>query len=198
MAPSVNLIPESRLVAQKRRRRIQAWIATVAVTIGVVGAGGAWSLLSIVDHGTKERMELSDLSGRTSQLQQVLDEKQRALVNANARLRAMLVVTLEPDWSLLMAVLAEALEDDAVLESFRLVPVIEEDAPADARPTYVVMLSGIARTQEGVSSYVLSLEGLALFELVTLKESARRTVNEQEVVIFTLQCEFDAIERGDS
>lgn len=197
MVRSVNLIPAPRLLALRRRRRIHAWIATVAVSIGVVGAGSVWSLLSIVDHGAKERLEIADLSARITQLQEQHDEKHRELVNANARLRATLVVTLEPDWSWLMAILAEALNEQTVLESFRLVPVAVEDGPADARPEYVVMLTGLAETQAEVSSYVLSLEDLGLFELVTLKESARRAIDTREVVFFTLQCEFNAIERGE-
>lgn len=197
MAPTVNLIPETRLLAQKCRRRVRAWIGTVAISVGFVCAVSVWSLVSLVDRGGAERLELADLSNRTKDLQAELDEKHRALVNANARLRATLKVTLEPDWSELMAVLASALNEDTVLESFRLVPVDASEGGSDARPTYIVMLTGLARHQEGVSSYVLSLEDLSLFEQVTLKESSRRSVNDDEVVVFTLQCDFDSITRDE-
>ena len=192
----INLIPEPRRLAQERRGRVQAWMATTGVMLAVVAAGCAWSLLSIVDSGSKERQELTELGGRIEQLEGEVKAKQVALSDASARLRATLVVTLEPDWSLLMAMLADELKDDAALESFRLVPVESEEGQEVRRPNYLVMLTGVARTQEGVSSYVLNLEELGLFDQVTLKESSRRKVKDEEVVVFNLQCELTPTREG--
>jgi len=164
----------------------------VGVTAGVIAAASAWSLISIVDSGAEERARLDDVSGRIAELERSRDEKLAALADANARLRATLVVTLEPDWSILMAVLADALGEDAALESFRLLPNEpgEEDAATSRRPGYVVMLSGVSPSQEGVSSYVLRLESLELFDQVTLKEWYRRTLDDEEMVAFDVRCEF--------
>jgi len=197
MTPSINLIPATRLEAQQRRRRVRAWIGTVGMTAGVVAAGSVWSLLSIVESGAEERARLDERSARISQLEEGRDAKLAELADANARLRATLVVTLEPDWSILMALLAATLEEDAALEGFRLVPTSRgEGADEDRRPGYVVMLSGVSTSQGGVSSWVLRLEGLGLFDQVTLKEWHRRSLEDEEMVAFNVECVLAARGEG--
>jgi hypothetical protein len=114
-----------------------------------------------------------------------------------------MVVHLEPDWSLLMGLIAEALGDDAVLDRFHLLPA--EAAPASrggasprAAPTdetrtnrsYVLLLGGVSRSQEGVSDFVIRLEDLGLFDRVKLLESRRGAPSGDELVGFDLRCDL--------
>ena len=202
MVASCNLIPSRRLEAQQRRGRIRAWAATVGVFACVLVAGCAWSLVAFVDHGVRERDALEDLRRRVEQLELDRDTKRRQLSEATATLLATRVVHEEPDWSMLMGLIADVLADDAVLERFSLEPA---EAPKGgsgdgAAPkaggvsgrSYVLLLTGASRSQQGVADFVIRLEELGLFDRVKLLESRRGAPSGEELVGFDVRCELGA------
>jgi hypothetical protein len=188
---SINLMPARRRDALRRRRRIQAWIATVCVYACVVGAGALWSFVATLDFGSREQLELADLSARAKVLEEDTQAKQAEFASANATLKANLVVHQEPNWSVLMALIAAELREDAVLERFRMMQGEYKGGATDA-PAYVVLLTGTSLSQANVFEFTLRLEGLKLFRKVTIVESRRKSIGGREVVGFDMRCELDA------
>jgi hypothetical protein len=159
------------------------------VYAGVVGAGALWSLLAVLEFGSREQLELADLTARADLLEKDTQAKQAKLARENATLRANLVVHQEPNWSVLMALIAAEMGEDAVLERFRLMPESSK-ADASAPTSYVVLLSGTSLSQASVFEFVIRLEKLGLFKKVTISESRRKSMGGREVVGFDMRCDL--------
>ncbi len=111
----------------------------------------------------------------------------------------------QPDWSLLLAMLSSALGDETVLRSIRL-QAPPEAAPgaaggsgtpggaAAARTLQPITLevTGLGRTQQVVSEFVLRLEHTPLFEMVRLVDTRREPFLNDHAVVFRIECVLDA------
>ena len=116
-----------------------------------------------------------------------------------ARLASGRAVGEQPDWSLLLAMLSSALGDETVLRSVRL------QAPPEAAPggttgagsartlrPITLDLSGLGRTQQIVSEFVLRLEHTPLFKTVRLVDTRRELFLNDHAVVFRIECVLDA------
>jgi hypothetical protein len=115
-----------------------------------------------------------------------------------------------PDWSLLLAMLADSLADEVVLERCSLAPAekTEDAAAADrlaqASPTdffnqrFRFELGGYARSQMAVSRFTLRLEKAGLFDQVRLVKTSRQSFLGGEAVAFQLECLLDGRGRAKS
>ncbi len=210
----INLIPRYRIEARQRRSRIRAWawgcagyaavmVAACAVAASVFGGGDRST------SGEMGRMErqLADTNRQLTLVRPEMDE-------ARAQLDAGRAVTVQPDWGLLLKLLAQSRGDSVVLDRVALSPVeaptvaekIEATKPAaggnialaaakkkrDAekrKPLCVeIQISGLARTQLDVSQFVLRLEQIKLFDQVKLLDTSRAAPGESAVISFRLQC----------
>jgi hypothetical protein len=120
-------------------------------------------------------------------------------------------VAHQPDWSVLLGLLAQSLGEEIVLTSCKLesqpptpdapapmprpgaaAPAPESTAAAAAlrepgARRYTLQISGIGRTQSSVSQFVLRLERLGLFERVTILKTARELFGEHDSIGFRLE-----------
>ena len=116
-----------------------------------------------------------------------------------ARLASGHAVGEQPDWSLLLAMLSSALGDETVLRSIRL-QAPPEAAPgggggADAArslPPITLDLTGLGRTQQVVSEFVLRLEQMPLFKQIRLVDTRREPFLNLHAVVFRIECVLDA------
>lgn len=186
----VDLRPAALSARQRLHRRIRAWTVALVVWTGLVLAAalvltpGAGAVRAALAQLGAERQELDTL--RTG-----LDDRAKQV-----RARLMLVergleisrhVARHPDWSVLMRVLASRGAGAVVLESVELERTIDAaqtraparrgkvDAPGlPAVDRYTLRVSGLGRSQEAVSAYVLALESSGLFERVTIRQTEAR------------------------
>jgi len=109
----------------------------------------------------------------------------------------------QPDWGMLLSLLASKLGDDAALSLCSLEPVqplaVGVKGPANpgadraketGRPQQLkLVLKGNARTQEAASTFVLALEKTGAFDRVNLVETQRDQKGEVGVA-FEVVCEM--------
>lgn len=215
----VNFIPRQRREAASHRARLRAW---------ALGAS-AYALLCLVAFAVSGTVdvaedpavaaELTQLPGQIDASQRALNSLQMQLDDAQARLDAARAVAHQPDWSVLLGVLAQSLGDDVVLTTCKL----EADHPGDrttlaprtgaSRATgpaafagadpaaassvvpgsrFTLELSGLGRSQASVSQFVLRLEQLGIFERVTILKTGREMFGEHESIGFRLEATIGA------
>jgi Tfp pilus assembly protein PilN len=218
----VNFIPRARRELAERRRRVRTWASGVA----------AYALLGAVvlaASGTGAVVEDPSVAQKLAQLPGEIDASRRALTNlkaqlteAQAKLDAARAVAEQPDWSVLLGLLAQSLGEEIVLTSCKLdADPLAGDRPlngprpgatpgsgAGAKPPepppppslngarYTVLLSGLGRTQSSVSQFVLRLEELGLFERVTILKTNREMFGEHESIGFRLEATIAGAREG--
>jgi hypothetical protein len=207
----VDLIPSTRRELHRRRRRVRVWIGAgcaYAALLGgtLVGAAAAWPR----DQETPAAalgaatLENEQHRSRTAALAAEIAHKQRELAANKA-------VGNQPDWSILLALVAEALGPDAALREANLtaetitppaaapkppapgaiqaepVPVID----AEPRRSFSLVLTGLARSQGAVNEVVKRLEATGLFERILLIETRREGTDTQAALTsFRFSCQL--------
>lgn len=209
---AVDLIPSTRRELLRRRMRARAWIGTgcayaVLLACALAGAAAAWprdqetpsaALAAATVENEQHRSRLTEMSAEIAQ-------KQRELAANKA-------VGNQPDWSILLALVAEALGPEAALREANLVTQIEAPEPAsgtpapppagpaaaqaapalDAEPrrSFSLTISGIAKSQVTVNEVVRRLEATGLFERIVLIETKREGTEEQDLTAFRFRCQL--------
>lgn len=198
----VNLIPAPRRQAKACRSRLVRWAIVLGVYAGVLVAGhfvcdSRWS----ADGGalaSEIRASAAQLGATNSLMLSIHGE----LVETEEKLRSARAVGRQPDWGVLLALLAKNVRSEVVLELCRLRPVdgarggrgggSSGKGEADGvvgrldRPL-LLELSGLATSQAAVSRFVLRLEKTGLFEQVRLVSTNQRSFQKRNVVSFRLE-----------
>jgi len=112
----------------------------------------------------------------------------------------------QPDWSVMLALLAEGLGHDVVLKSCELNQVLTpltgagrgpavstpgRQDPSDKKEhevTFALMVTGFGRSQTAVSQFVLRLERSGLFDSVRLIDANRQPFLNGKAIAFQLEC----------
>jgi len=124
------------------------------------------------------------------------------LADAQRKLESSRAIGKQPDWSVLLALLAESLGQEVVLDRCELAaagaPIgggpLRTPSGGDkpARPEgdgrFVFRLSGFGRSQMAVSQFALRLERIGLFDQVRLIKTDRRPFLSGKAVAFRLEC----------
>ena len=218
MSASVNLIPLRRMQARHRDVRVRRWIViTVAyVALLVVGCGVTDVLWSRPGRAISE--ELTALDRQLADLTRQISLVQPELAEGKSQLEASRAVAIQPDWSLLLALLSRLRGDSVVLERCVLTPELET---SQIRPTVVnasaggavaatakpppsmrksmhvrLELKGLGRTNHDVSRFVLNLEQSGLFDSVRLMETVRAPFGTGHAVSFRVHCFMQERQEG--
>jgi hypothetical protein len=206
---SVNFIPARRITAKQRRRQINRWAVTVSVyamlLIGVYACsyalwGGGHAAIADEERKTSLRVE---------QAKRAISTLQGELTAEEATLKANQALADQPDWSVLLVLVAGSLSDEVVLNRCDLRPgqVLETAAagsPAPGPPPsgppspapgaaatpgpFVLTVAGYGKTMTAVSQFVLALERLALFDQVRLIKTNREPFQSTQAVAFQIEC----------
>lgn len=186
----INLTPAYRRLATQRARRLRRWTGgglAYAAVAGIVwvGCAAGWTQgQGLRDRGRIER--------RIHQLKQAVVRISPRLDTARLKLRANRAVTRQPDWSILLAAVSGVLGERAVLEQCRLGPITTpSQKKQDAQhhdPRYRLRLDGMARSQAATLAFVSRLQGLGIFERVTLIRTSRRPFRNAHAVAFEIAC----------
>ena len=214
----VNFIPRQRRDASSRRARCRAWtIGASAYALLCVVAFAASGAIDVADDPTVAS-DLAQLPARIDASQRALTTLRAQLAEAQARLNAARAVAQQPDWSVLLGLLAQSLGDDIVLTACRLEAEHPSDRAAASSPPpgginraadggrsgapaapvvgpgsrFTLELAGLGRTQASVSRFVLRLEQLGLFERVTIVKTGREMFGEHESIGFRLEATLGA------
>ena len=189
----INLIPASRREAKARRTRLIRWGIVLGLYAGaLLGAhfvcGACWS-------GDSHLLaaETRASAARLREANRTMLSLHGELTQTEEKLRSAQAVGRQPDWGVLLGLLARNVGDDIVLEFCRL----RQDAPPRSKKASAVAerdqpllldLGGLAMSQAIVSQFVLRLEKTGLFDQVRLVNTAQRTFLKKDAVAFRLEC----------
>jgi hypothetical protein len=188
---SRNFIPSHRLEAAQRHRRLHAWIGAAAIYAAAlvavyIGCACVWG----VDAKALARRRQAT-ANRVEQIRGQIQKAQADLTQARRTLAANEAVGGHPDWSLLLILLAQNMNERVVLRQCRLTPGgVEDDTAAESRPTgaWRLEMSGFGREVTAVSQFALALEKTGLFEEVRLLKTVRQPFMAQQATHFEIQC----------
>ena len=212
---SVNLIPAHRTAAKRRRvhlRRCAAGCAAWAV-LSAVAAGAAHAMWRTADDSVAAE-RLAAVNDEIERTERAIASARVKLAAAQSTLRANQAIANQPDWSILLAVLAKGIGDDVVLKSCHVRPIpaagspearrsaapaaVAPGAPAgsgsgtlsEAGP-FELEASGVARTLASAHRFVGDLEKTGLFARVTLMDTTRDQYTGKPAIAFRLKCSLD-------
>ncbi len=176
MSTVVNLLSRHRVDALDRRRRTRAWsLALAAYGIGIFVT---WSGFATAMRIPSPAVALADVQSRLD----ARETEHANLVKAISKLKSqsdlMEGVTDHPDWSLLLALIANAGAQEVGLQRLTLVAtpsaatVKGSDIPEHG--PWSLALAGAAPSQRSATEFVTRLEKLGIFNSVTLTETRER------------------------
>lgn len=204
---SINLIPAPRRLAAARRRRLRGWVV-------VCLAFGALLLLACevchVVWGGERRALDAGIDATADQIKQSSHAIQtlcRELADVQWKLDSCRAVGKQPNWGIPLALLAEKLSEDVVLERCELDAAKEPagetaaEEPGEAQDgslcgRFVFRVSGFGRSQTAVSQFVLRLEKSKLFDRVKLIKTNRQEFLSGKAVVFQLECLLEGRDRS--
>ncbi len=199
MQPYVNLIPAYRLEAHRHRQHVRQWV--IRVCVYAAGALGVCVLAHVTwDTGhpnlepqiRRTQAQIKTLNGSIASANTTLARTRRSL-QANQQLRD------HPDWSLLLAYLAKAIDAELVLRECTLEPhqiqaatnqPVTDRQPSNPIPprAYQINLRGLGRSQAAVSRFVLRLEQTGLFDQVKLVDTSLEPFLSNKAIGFRVTC----------
>jgi len=221
---SVNLIPAPRLTTQKRRAHLRrcAAICCAWAVASALAAGAAHAMWRPVEDSQFEE-RLAAVSDDIERTDRAIAGARIQLAAAQSTLRANEAIASQPDWSILLAVLARGIGDDVVLRSCHVHPAggvagrrpearrpvaVTPAAPqpaagpsgAPAAPVaaeevapFVLEANGIARTLASAHRFVRDLEKTGLFARVSLLDTTREPFLTEGAIAFRLECSLDEL-----
>jgi Tfp pilus assembly protein PilN len=187
----VNLVPADRREARRRHRRVQVWITACAIY------AVAWVVVHVAIQVTTAsddrvlRGEIEQVRGAVQELDTALAALELDRQQAVAQLHANLAVGKQPDWSILLALLASTLEDEIVLRSVRLVSGAAEEGETRELGAANLDFAGLGQSQAAVSRFVLRLEQISLFRSVKLQDTRREPFLDGHAITFRVECVLD-------
>lgn len=196
----INLIPAARRDAKRNRKHRNACVAACcAYAVLLAAAVGGVHLFLAGETGEPLSARLASAESQIERYQQQSTAARAELAAARATIEANRTVAEQPDWSILLALLAKTTGEDVVLRSVLVAPPANAPTPAPAngkpgvppaQPEVVLELSGVGQSQLAVSQHVLRLEQTGLFSKVTLMDTGREAYVNSHVIGFRLQCHF--------
>jgi len=201
-----NLIPAWRLQKRSRLNRVRTWATALGVYGVLLGATYVACLAFGADDGQAVLEQMRHSTERFRKAGKEIHTLRASLTEASRQIAAAHSLAQNPDWSLLLAMVARELSDDVVLDRCSLAPV---ETGADEKPSagpagaaraealgagevlyqrYLLDLSGFAQTQMGVSQFVLRLENSRLFESIRLIKTQKRQFMDSQAVSFRIEC----------
>ncbi len=202
----VNLIPIHRRRAKARRARVRMWTAVTSAYAIALLIAGAVVYLTLAPTMQRSPKDMAAISGKLERSNQELAGVRTALAEAQQTMASAQAIFDQPDWSVLFAVVSEALGDSVVLNHCDLTAAKEEQAlppsvqtislpakpvaaaTARAATRVVLRVSGLGRSQAAVATFILQLENTDLFERVNLLQSSRQQLMSGEAIAFDLDC----------
>ena len=190
-----NLIPAHRREKRSRIRRVRSWARALgAYGVLLICAYAACFAFGQDDSGAilQEMRETTERFRASAEQIHILRD---SVTESSQQLAAARVLAQNPDWSLLLAIVARNLTKEVVLDRCSLAPVdagIGENLPGEGEAViyqrYLLDLSGFGQSQTSVSQFVLRLEKSRLFESVRLIKTQTRNFMDGQAVSFRLEC----------
>ena len=202
----VNLIPAARLQAKRLKMRWRLWARLggaygILLAVALVSAYALWS-----EDDSAVSQELQSATQRIEKGKTSIIEERKHLAGVMTAFQAAQVIEDQPDWSRLLALLAEGLGEDVVLSGCRLLTLddkagdlmtrVEQSQGTSAASLafesrqYQFHVTGFGKTRHAVSEFILRLERTGLFASVRCVHSDRQPFLDGEAMAFAVDCQL--------
>jgi len=203
-APEVpDLLPEEYRRIRHQRRRIKRWGAVLGATATVMLAGSIGLRAGAGGDDEQMRAALAKIRAESAQRQARIEDWSGELSQVRKALDLARSVGDHPDWSVLLALVADSLGQNTVLESINLDPMGGEAVASVSGPEpiqtpggYILGLSGYGKSQVDVTRLAIRLERSGLFDRVNLVQTRSAAVGQVEAVFFRFECSLGASAGG--
>ncbi len=179
---ALNLLPAPLVERRLRTRRLARWVVVTGVmSVLALTAGLALRISSsslVLGDGTRLETVMLQAQAQTDEIARLRAETSNLARRADIAAE----VKLRPDWSLLLALLAESRDEGVVLRRISLEPVGRTLSPS----AFQIDVAGLAQNMQGAQAYVIALEESGIFESVRLNDTSRVTVNNTEAIGFAV------------
>ena len=209
----INLIPAHRILAMQRRIRVRLWMRIDSICICVLLIICAVAMPLFDQSATSVADELVFLDKKSTDMNRSISALLPELSEAKLTLDASRAMQKQPDWSVLLALLANLQGDQIVMRNVQTKPMggghvaaggsevvsaEEISAAGDNRSGYQLVLGGMGKTQNAISQFVLRLEQCGLFERVRVIMTNREGFMSDHAVSFELLCTMGRGKETDS
>ena len=199
----INLIPAHRLLAMQRRIRVRLWMRIDSICICVLLIICAVVMPLFDQSATSVADELVFLDKKATGMNRSISALLPELSEVKLTLDASRAMQKQPDWSVLLALLANLQGGQIVMRNVQTKPMggghvaaggsevvsaEEISAAGDNRSGYKLVLGGMGKTQNAISQFVLRLEQCGLFERVRGIMTNRESFMSDHAVSFELLC----------
>lgn len=166
-----DLFPRRLRVARSKRRRIRQWSATLVLESTLLVAATLVLRAERVD-------SLGEVRDSTKSTVAQIDLVTNAIAQSRARMkeveRQMAVaheVSRQPDWSIVMALLAREAEGSIVLENCQLLPASRAEGSETSEFRFT--LQGSCGDQAELTGFVQRLQNTGIFSRLVVSETTR-------------------------
>ncbi len=204
-----NLMPAPRRQAKACRARVRQWLAVGVAFVGML------VMICITCHRTwgvgpdPLADEIRQTADRIAASGRTISELQGQLVASRWKLDTFRGIGRQPDWSVLLTLLADGLGDEVVLKNCELDEIVipvERTAPKRGesqiittsrledkagRTAFVLRVAGFGRSQTAVSLFVLRLERSGVFDNVRIVSTIREPFLNAKATAFRLECRLE-------
>ncbi len=183
-AGAFNLLPLDVIEQRETSRTVRfglAGAASYAAALAVVG--GVYIGVNRPQFAQAASTRIADAQAEHAGLMRQLEQVRQETQDAEHRLEATRVLSERPDWSTLLHVVAQSTGETVVLDDLR-VSMVGESMGRSAK----VLVRGAAEDPWSLSTFVLSLERIGLFDRVNILRSQRAPRSAVTVTEFELEC----------
>jgi Tfp pilus assembly protein PilN len=177
----VNLVPRAIRSARARYRCVVLWCGAAAAVIAVVGLPGVYIGGNAALSDPAIGAQIEQVGNQLTANQNAIPELQKQLAQLQAEQEVLDLVRNRIEWRTVFTQLVNASQSDV-----RFTGLIAEGGGVEGDQAISIRITGVASTQTAARSYVVALESLTLFDHLELTRTARRDINDQEVIEFEI------------
>ncbi|WP_432798847.1 hypothetical protein [Poriferisphaera sp. WC338] len=189
MRRSVNFIPPHYRIKRLIHIRIRQWI--VAVSVYSILLVAAWVMFTFSWGQSVHEIEdqLADVNQQVSATEEAIKSIKPRVLQAKANLAATNMIGEQPDWSMLLDLLAGLLDENTVLTSCELTPEKHTKFGDMVEISqYNLKLVGLSRTLTASYDYVVRLKNCGMFDEIQPGKTRKRPFADGEATEFTIEC----------
>jgi Tfp pilus assembly protein PilN len=202
----VNLIPEQRQIRRRRRARTRLWLrmSGAYVTVMALALFFVHTVWKVDNAALAE--DLNATVSRVKQYSSSMLRLRKELARISTILQTSRAIRRQPDWSKLLVIIADTLDQDIVLNKCEIATLDKDGREISGRQQealtsqavtsllsarqYRLTLAGLGRQHSAVSKFAVQLEQSGLFDSVSLLNNQRQDVQNQSVIVFDIECQM--------
>lgn len=180
-----NLLPVPIIHARSRRKRMLRWSTALTCEAAVLTAVCLYANASSESEVSIPKEAISATVSQIDLLNGELDEARASLETIRQRIAIANTVTQRPEWSVVVALVAEHGAGLVTVESMQLAAGGGRES---GEVVYRLVFVGIAESQTDLTSFVQRLKGVGLFDKVQVSETRQaRSAESSTRVRFTVE-----------